>query len=82
MPADEAQEALAASDTRNEAWQRVVEATEGHELMTVTTEFQKDSPSTWTYVRCTCGVTGSESWEFTDHIRRIVVDAIFAEEQS
>ena len=59
-------------------WKRVLAATEGHNIDTIGTTFDQGGRA-WTYIRCTCGLgreAFTDSWEFTDHIRRIVFDAL------
>lgn len=55
-------------------WERVVAVTEKHNIDRVTVDL--DEGRSWTYVRCDCGESFSERWEFTDHIRRLTFDAV------
>jgi hypothetical protein len=60
-------------------WAKVVAATEGHNLDKISVHFDEDR--SWTYAYCTCGnepdrEAFKEPWEFTDHIRRIVFNAL------
>lgn len=49
--------------------------TNGHDIGDVTVHL-RDGKS-WTYIQCSCGTeTFTEEWEFTDHIRRLVFDAL------
>ena len=61
---------------RDSAWQRVLAATDGHNIDTISVHL--DDAKSWTYITCTCGLpeTFTEQWEFTDHIRRLVFDAL------
>lgn len=64
-------------------WERVVEATDVHNIDTVTVHVGEGQ--SWTYIRCTCGnkpneEAFSEPWEFTDHIRRIVFAAMTSDD--
>ena len=61
-------------------WAKVVEATEGHNIDEVTVHLDNEGRS-WTYFQCSCYPASEpfrESWMFTDHIRRIVFDALSA----
>lgn len=58
-------------------WEKVVAATEGHNLEQVDVRLTEGGP--WVYTQCSCypaSETFTEPWEFTDHIRRIVFEAI------
>ena len=55
-------------------WEKVVEATAGHAIYHVSAHWADDR--SWVYVDCTCGETFNERDEYTDHIRRIVFDAV------
>lgn len=62
-------------------WDKVVAATKDHHIAQVTVEL--DGDKSWTYIRCTCGnrpdgEAFTEEWQFTDHIRRLVFDALRA----
>lgn len=62
-------------------WEAVVAATEGHNIDKFSVDLDKGK--SWTYVYCTCGNEPDreafrEPWEFTDHIRRIVFEAVTA----
>jgi hypothetical protein len=64
-----------------EAWDKVVAATEHHNIDRITTTLD-DSGRSWTYIECACYPSEDhqeafrESWEFTDHIRRITYRAV------
>lgn len=60
-------------------WDKVLAATDAHNLDQITVEFADGKA--WTYIRCTCGNLPdgdafTEEWQFTDHIRRLVFDAL------
>jgi hypothetical protein len=61
-------------------WERVVEATEKHNIDRVTVVVTEDRP--WVYVTCTCGEEFSEAWDFPDHIRRLTFVAALDGEPS
>ena len=62
-------------------WEKVVAATEGHNIDSIRVRLDSEAPTSWTYIGCTCDHDAfEEGWEFTDHIRRLVFDAIKAEE--
>jgi hypothetical protein len=65
--------------TVDDPWQKVVDATEGHNLASI--DVCLDEGFSWTYIRCTCGnqpdgESFTEAWQFTDHIRRLVFAAV------
>jgi len=59
-------------------WDKVVAATDGHNIDTIDVHLDEDR--SWTYIGCSCGNHSdgpfTEPWEFTDHIRRLVFDAL------
>ncbi len=64
-------------------WDKVLGATEGHNIDSITVHFDPASGQSWTYIRCTCGnepdrETFADASEFTDHIRRLVFEALRA----
>ncbi len=68
------------SDERREAeWAKVEAATIGHNIDTISVHMGAVGEPR-TYIRCTCGPREdfTEEWEFTDHIRRLVFEALTA----
>jgi len=55
-------------------WDKVLAATDGHNMDTVQTHLSDGT--SWFAVMCSCGEWFREEWEFTDHIRRLVFDAL------
>ena len=65
--------------TREEAWQKVVTATEGHHIHSISVTQDLESSKSWTYIECTCYPSSEtmDAWEYPDHIRRLVFAALY-----
>jgi hypothetical protein len=66
-------------------WDRVLAVTEGHSIDNISVHFDSASGQSWTYVYCTCGnepgrEAFTEPWEYTDHVRRLVFNALTEDE--
>lgn len=55
-------------------WRKVVPATTGHRIERMMTDF--DEHETWVYIYCACGPEAFTPEGFTDHIRRLVFEAV------
>jgi len=59
-------------------WDKVLAATEGHNIESIVVQLNEGKSST--YILCTCGTESfREPSELTDHIRRLVFDALIPE---
>ena len=59
-----------------EDWTKVLEATEKHYIERVIMDLVGDDSPGWSYVLCACGETQQAREDFTDHIRRLVFNAM------
>jgi hypothetical protein len=73
------------TETQLTDWAKVLRATEGHGIDRIEVSFvaapDATAPRSWTFIYCTCGnlpdrEAFTEEWEFTDHIRRLVFEAL------
>lgn len=63
----------------SEQWDKVLKATEHHNIWSVDVHLDQVAGSgrSFTYITCTCGDDAfTDPGEFTDHIRRLVYDAL------